>query len=221
MITALHGFLGRPADWDFLRDAGFDVDARELDDVPQSGDTIVGYSMGGRIALHALLDGATYRRAVIVSAGLGIESEDARAARREADEKWARRFENDDWETVLRDWNAQPLFGGDVRVRRERDYDRRRVVEALRRWSPGVLPPLAPRLREITIPILWIAGERDAKYVAEAERAVKLLPNATLWICPNAAHRVPWEEPDAFVRRLRSFLSPSPREVGRGWPKAG
>lgn len=205
MITALHGFLGRPSDWDFLKDAGFDVDARELDDVPPAGDTLLGYSMGGRIALHALLDGAKYARAVIVSAGLGIEGDDARAARRAADEKWATRFEHDDWEIVLRDWNAQPLFGGDVRVRRERDYDRRRVVDALRRWSPGVLPPLAPRLHEIEIPVLWMAGERDAKYVAEAERAVELLPNATLWICPGAAHRVPWEQAEQFVAKLKSF----------------
>lgn len=206
MITALHGFLGRPADWDFLRDAGLDTDAPELDDLPSYGDTILGYSMGGRVALHALLDGARYQRAVIVSAGLGIEGENERAARRAADEAWANRFEHDDWETVLRDWNAQPLFGGDVRVRRERDYDRSRVVDALRRWSPGVLPPLAPRLHEIEIPVLWIAGERDAKYVAEGQRAVSLLPNAELWICPGAAHRVPWEQPDAFIARLRALL---------------
>lgn len=205
MITALHGFLGRPEDWNFLRESGFEVDARELDDVPSSGGTILGYSMGGRIALHALLDGARYERAVIVSAGLGIEAEAERAARRAADEKWADRFASDDWETVLRDWNAQPLFGGDVRVRRERDYDRRRVVDALRRWSPGVLPPLAPRLGEITIPVLWIAGERDAKYVAEAKRAVSLLPNAAVWICPGAAHRVPWEQQGRFVERLRAL----------------
>jgi 2-succinyl-6-hydroxy-2,4-cyclohexadiene-1-carboxylate synthase len=206
MIVALHGFLGRPADWDFLRDAGFDVDARELDDIPRSGDTILGYSMGGRLALHALFDGATYERAVIISSGLGIEGERERAARREEDEKWARRFESEDWETVMRDWNAQPLFGGHVRVRRERDYDRRGVLKALRDYSPATLPPLAPRLHEIEIPVLWIAGERDAKYVAEAERAVSLLPNGELWICPGAAHRVPWEQPDALIARLRLFV---------------
>jgi 2-succinyl-6-hydroxy-2,4-cyclohexadiene-1-carboxylate synthase len=206
MIVALHGFLGRPADWDFLRDAGFDVDARELDDVPGSGDTILGYSMGGRIALHALLEGARYNRAVIISAGLGIEGQAERATRREGDEQWARRLEHDDWESVLRDWNAQPLFGGHVPVRRERHYDRSRVVDAMRRWSPGVLEPLAPRLSEITIPVLWIAGERDAKYVTEGERAVAKLPDGELWVCPAAAHRVPWEQPEKFVERLMSFL---------------
>ncbi len=211
MIVALHGFLGRPADWAFLRDAGLEVDARELDDIPRSGDTLLGYSMGGRLALHALLGGARYRRAVIVSAGLGIESEAERAARREADELWARRFEKEDWETVTRDWNAQPLFGGDIRMRREHDYDRAAVVKALRVYSPAVLPPLAPRLREIAIPVLWIAGERDTKYVAEGRRAVELLPSAELRICPGAAHRVPWERPLWFVQQLRSSVARGPR----------
>jgi len=210
MIVALHGFLGRVADWDFLREGGFEVDARELDDVPPSGDTILGYSMGGRVALHALLHGARYNRAVIISAGLGIEGQADRAARREADEKWASRFEHDDWECVLHDWNAQPLFGGHVPVRRERDYDRGRVAETMRRFSPGVLEPLAPRLGEITIPVLWIAGEGDAKYVAEGERAVTKLPAGELWVCPAAAHRVPWERPEKFVERLRSFVKRRP-----------
>lgn len=206
MIVALHGFLGRPSDWNFLRDAGFDVDARELDDIPRHGDTLLGYSMGGRLALHALLDGAKYDRAVIVSAGLGIESEAERTERRKADEKWARRFESEDWDSVLRDWNAQPLFGGDIRTRKESDYDRRKIVRQLRDYSVAKLPPLAPRLHEIAIPVLWIAGERDAKYVAEGERAVRLLPDAELWICPGAAHRVPWEKADAFIARLRALL---------------
>jgi 2-succinyl-6-hydroxy-2,4-cyclohexadiene-1-carboxylate synthase len=205
MIVALHGFLGRPADWDFLRDAGLEIDARELHDIPRSGDTILGYSMGGRLALHALLEGARYRRAVIVSSGVGIESEKDRAARRKADEMWARRFESEDWETVMRDWNAQPLFGGHVRVRRERDFERAGVVKALRDYSPAVLPPLAPRLHEIAMPVLWIAGERDARYVTEGQRAVSLLPNAELRICPGAAHRVPWEKPVWFARQLREL----------------
>jgi 2-succinyl-6-hydroxy-2,4-cyclohexadiene-1-carboxylate synthase len=205
VITALHGFLGRPADWDFLRAAGLAVDARELDDVPSSGEILLGYSMGGRIALQALLDGARYRRAIIVSAGLGIEDEGERAKRREADERWARRFETEKWEDVLRDWNAQPLFGGHVPDRDERDYDRGRIADALRRWSPGVLPPSASRLHEITIPVLWIAGERDAKYVSVGERAVTLLPHAQLRICPGAAHRVPWEQEAWFVEQVREF----------------
>jgi 2-succinyl-6-hydroxy-2,4-cyclohexadiene-1-carboxylate synthase len=67
-----------------------------------------------------------------------------------------------------------------------------------------MLPP--PRLESIETPLLWIAGERDAKYVEIARAAVARLPHAELWICPDAGHRVPWEQPESFVARLRDFL---------------
>jgi 2-succinyl-6-hydroxy-2,4-cyclohexadiene-1-carboxylate synthase len=202
VITALHGFLGLPSDWDFLRDAGFDIETPSLDAIPNKGDVLLGYSMGGRLALHALLRGASYQRAVIVSAGLGVEGDRERAARRVADEAWARRFETEDWASLMRAWNEQPLFGAHELPRHERDFDRAALARALRDESPAVLPVVADRLHEITIPVLWIAGERDSTYVREGRRAAGLLPNAELWICPGAAHRVPWEQPARFIERL-------------------
>jgi 2-succinyl-6-hydroxy-2,4-cyclohexadiene-1-carboxylate synthase len=74
----------------------------------------------------------------------------------------------------------------------------------LREWSPAVVAP--PRLEAIETPILWVAGARDARYAGIARHAVARLPNAELWICPDAGHRVPWEQPEAFVARLRAFL---------------
>src|SRR5437764_3688750 len=101
MITALHGFLGLPTDWDFLRRAGFEVITPDLRHIPQEGDTLLGYSLGGRLAWHALLGGARYRNAVIVSAGLGVEDQ----KRIEQDEHWARRFEHGEWYALMRDWS--------------------------------------------------------------------------------------------------------------------
>jgi 2-succinyl-6-hydroxy-2,4-cyclohexadiene-1-carboxylate synthase len=191
LLTIFHGFLGTPRDWDFLR--GFEP----------HDDILLGYSMGGRLALQALVDGAPFDRAVIVSAGLNLE--DGRDERRARDEAWARRFESDPWDELMREWNAQPVFGGHALAREERDYERGELARMLRENSPGMLPPLASRLHEIDIPILWIAGERDPQYVAVGRRAVSLLPNAELWICPEAGHRVPWEQPRAFADRLRRF----------------
>lgn len=192
MITFYNGFLGVDRDWDFLRD--IETDERVL----------VGYSMGGRLALQALVANAAFDRAVIVSAGLNLE--EGREERRARDEAWAKRFELDPWEEVMRDWNAQPVFGGHVVERFEHDYDRHELVRQLRDNSPGVLPTLAPRLHEIAIPLLWVVGERDNTYVEIGKRAVSLLPHAKLWICPNAGHRVPWEQPETFRARLREFV---------------
>jgi 2-succinyl-6-hydroxy-2,4-cyclohexadiene-1-carboxylate synthase len=203
-IVALHGFLGLPSDWDFLRDE-FDVRAIDVlrEPIPDTGELLLGYSLGGRLALQALLGGARYQRAVIVSTRVS----DAEGDRRERDEAWARRFESDDWELLLRDWNAQSLFGGHAMPRDERAFDRPALARALRDLSPAVLPPVSERLQQIGIPVLWIAGERDTKYVAEGRRAVELLPRAELAIVPGAAHRVPWEQPVAFRALLRGFVS--------------
>lgn len=205
VLTALHGFLGLPSDWDFLRKAGLTVETPPLDAIPKNGDVLLGYSMGGRLALHALLAGADYRSAVIVSAGLGIEDRVAREERVRLDDQWARRFERDRWTKVVGDWNAQPVFGGHRLARREEDFDRRELARQLREWSPGALPSLAWRLHEIAIPVLWIAGERDERYVVEGKRAVARLPKGELWICPDAGHRVPWEQPQRFVERLEAI----------------
>lgn len=189
MIRTLSGFLGLPGDWDFL----------PWPHSPDEGDVLLGYSMGGRLALQ-LLERERFRCAIIVSAGLNAPDPE-RVAR---DEAWARRFESDDWSSLMRDWNAQAVFGGHVLERREENYDRAELARQLREWSPAVLPP--PNLEAIATPLLWIAGERDAKYVAIAREAVARLPHAELWIAPNAGHRVPWEQPEAFVARLRAFL---------------
>lgn len=202
MIVALHGFLGTGRDWDFLRYAGFDVVTPELSGIPPDGDTLLGYSMGGRLALQALFSGARYKRAVFISTRVSAAEE----GRRERDEAWARRFEREEWSSLMRDWDAQPLFDGHAMPRREDDFDRAELARQLREWSPAALPPAAPRLHELTIPTLWIAGGRDATYVAEAERAAALAPDATLEIVGGAAHRVPWERPDAVVDSLRRFL---------------
>jgi 2-succinyl-6-hydroxy-2,4-cyclohexadiene-1-carboxylate synthase len=184
-LDVIPGFLGLPSDFDFLPEV--------------SGKVLLGYSMGGRLALDRL-ERERYDKAIIISAGLNAPD----PARRTRDEEWARRFERDDWRTLMRDWNAQPVFGGHVVARREEDYDRRELARQLREWSPAVLPP--PRLEEIATSILWIAGERDAKYVDVARRAVERLPHAELWVCPDAGHRVPWEQPQRFIERLRLFL---------------
>ncbi len=205
VIWCLHGFLGRGADWDFLRDAGFDIRAPSLfsgdslDAVrPAADDTLLGYSMGARLALR-LMQTHSVSKAVLISAGVALPE----PGRKELDETWAKRFESEAWDSVVEAWNAQPVFGGrrNPLVKTESDFNRGALAAALREWSPAVMRTTLPQL-----PTLWIAGEHDAKYSEAARRATERLPNAELWICPGAGHRVPWEQPQAFVERVRAFL---------------
>lgn len=235
MIWALHGFLGRGADWERFRpqfeaSAGMKLRAPDLFGKPIPEETpevwarrfvravrqiaetsvLVGYSMGGRLALQALLEPDTpFRAAVVVSAGLGIEGEAERQMRRVRDDRWAARFEDERWDELVRDWNAQPLLQTSPAPgeRIETDFDRSALATSLRWWSPAVQKPMMSRLREIAVPVLWIAGERDGAYAAIARAAAERLPHCQLWIAPDAGHRVPWELPEEFAERVSEFLA--------------
>ena len=196
MIWCIHGFLGTSSDWaPFLqgfREAGStEVRAIDLFDRPLPPEPparwavrfvrsverlgehpiLIAYSLGARLALHALLeDPARFRGAILISPGLGVEGEEARQLRRVADDAWAHRFETEPWDEVIAAWNRQPVLAGSSEAgpREESAFDRSALANALRWWSPAVQQPLADRLSALDLPILWIAGERDAKYAAMA-----------------------------------------------------
>jgi 2-succinyl-6-hydroxy-2,4-cyclohexadiene-1-carboxylate synthase len=204
-LICLHGFLGRGEDWDFLREAGFDVRAPSLfaGDTfhsvrPNSVDILVGYSMGARLALQ-LMQTHRVAKAVLISAGVAPPE----PGRKELDETWARRFETENWQSLIDAWNSQSVFAGRANplTRNEADYDRKKLAAALR--EPRVL-----HLEGLSVPTLWIAGEDDVKYREAARRAASQLKNGELWICPEAGHRVPWEQPQKFIARLREFAPP-------------
>lgn len=235
ILWCLHGFLGSGKDWEPLapflsprRDLvlhspdllaspaeirrfqywarKFNREAASLEGTP----ILLGYSMGGRLALHALLQPSSpWKGAVIVSAHPGLRFPEERRARLVRDEKWARRFEKDPWEDLLSDWNAQPVFRGKdiIPPRAEEDFSRKALAKALRTWSLGKQEPLMERFGEIQVPVLWIAGEEDAKYAEIGRRAARLLPRGIFEALPGAGHRAPWDAPEAFHGAVHKFLA--------------
>lgn len=175
------------------------------------GRALLGYSLGGRLALHALLEpGHPWQAAVIIGANPGLESEAARATRRTADAAWAFKALTGNWQEFLTAWNSQPILATDV----PRDAQaagrlvmrRREIARSFVDWSLGSQVPLWDRLPEITLPVLWVVGQNDGKFRALAERAVARLPQATLAIAPNAGHRVPWEAEPWLAQQVVGFL---------------
>jgi 2-succinyl-6-hydroxy-2,4-cyclohexadiene-1-carboxylate synthase len=83
---------------------------------------------------------------------------------------------------------------------------RREIARSFVDWSLGAQQALWERLHEISVPVLWVAGENDAKFRALAERAVSLIPHAKLAIAPAAGHRVPWEAEEWLAEEVSGFL---------------
>jgi 2-succinyl-6-hydroxy-2,4-cyclohexadiene-1-carboxylate synthase len=171
--------------------------------------TLVGYSMGGRVVLHAALSlGAVVARLVLIGASPGIADAAERAARAAEDAALADRIEAIGIEAFVREWGAQPLFAGMPRgVAELAEEDRLRntasgLAAALRGLGTGVMPPLWDRLAELTIPVELVVGERDEKFRAVASRVEAALPGARTHVVEGAGHAVHLEAPDPVVDLL-------------------
>jgi 2-succinyl-6-hydroxy-2,4-cyclohexadiene-1-carboxylate synthase len=177
-----------------------------------NGRVLMGYSMGGRLALHALLEKThPWQAAVILSAHPGLEHDALRESRRAADAAWAAKALAGNWQDFLTEWNAQAVLGGamprDAGAAAAMAQHRREIARGFVDWSLGAQQPLWDRLCDITIPILWVAGEKDARFLELAQRAVAALPQARLAVAPDTGHRVPWEAEEWLARETAAFLT--------------
>lgn len=171
--------------------------------------SLAGYSMGGRLALHvALAHPERVARLVLISTTAGIEDPGERARRRAADEALAA-WMNADGRTmseVADRWGAQALFAHQApevaaAARANRlSNDPAHLAASLRGMGTGAMSPLWDRLGELAMPVAIVAGERDGKFVALAERLARELPHAQLTVVPDAGHALALEAPAAVAR---------------------
>jgi 2-succinyl-6-hydroxy-2,4-cyclohexadiene-1-carboxylate synthase len=185
----------------------------DIDDLAPGPFTLVGYSMGGRIALHvALALGPRVQRLVLISASPGIADSAERAQRREADERLAEQLETSTIEEFAERWAQTPVLSGQpAAVAGAVHADRLRstphgLARALRGLGTGALPSLWARLGEIAIPTTLVAGERDRKFTEIAAEMGTDMSAAELVIVSGAGHAVHLEAPIqvADVIRLTS-----------------
>ena len=180
---------------------------------------LLGYSLGGRLALHALLHAPElWAGALVVGADTGLADKQAKEARVRWDAAWAERFLNEPWEDVLHDWDAQAVFGGrsNKAARAPEDFSPEEVARLFTLFSKGRQDDLLPRLRTLTAPPVWyVAGEEDIRYSKLGQQLAAQCPAVSFVSVPNAAHRVPWEAPQDFAELVRNFVQQTAPESPR------
>jgi 2-succinyl-6-hydroxy-2,4-cyclohexadiene-1-carboxylate synthase len=217
VIARLEGERYRPVALD-LRGHGDAADARPVTFAACVADVLAatagrfalcGYSMGGRLALHvALAAPERVTRLVLLSTAAGIDDAGERATRARADAALAADLERGTIDAFADRWTAQPLFAGTppaARAAWREDILRNHpagLAAALRGVGAGVMEPLWDRLGRLELPATVAAGERDARYVALAQRLAHALPNAELVVVPGAGHGLPREAPAAVARLI-------------------
>lgn len=178
---------------------------------------LVGYSMGGRLALaYAVRNPERVRRLVLESASPGLETEEERAQRRVDDEALAWRIEADGMEAFVAHWEAIPLFESQGRVSEEVRALQRTLrlanhpaslAASLRGLGTGSLPSYWGSLAGLGVPVLVLVGELDRKFTRIGTRMAALLSDADLAVVPDAGHAVHLERPDAWLQAVTPFLS--------------
>jgi 2-succinyl-6-hydroxy-2,4-cyclohexadiene-1-carboxylate synthase len=185
----------------------------EITEATSPGTVLVGYSMGGRLALHAAIRRPHALRAlVLVGASAGIEDETAREERRLADERLADWMEGRSIEAIGEAWERLPVFATQSRELRDAlrpgrlSHDPADLASLLRTAGQGALPPVWDRLGEVVAPTLLLAGEADDAYVQAAYRMGEALPRSVVRLVPGAGHAPHLEKPDAFAAALVGFI---------------
>lgn len=176
---------------------------------------VLGYSMGGRLALYlAVHYPARFRRIVLESSSPGLDTEAERKARIVADDALAERMLAQPAEQFYREWFAQPLFASmstqparlERLIARRMDNDPKGLALSLKNMGTGAQPSLWNELSKIESSLLLIAGEKDSKFCGVGREMVKRCPGATLEIVPDAGHNVHFERPREYAELVREFL---------------
>ncbi len=246
-LICLHGFMGSGADFQFLTDALAEHFYIVLPDLPGHGASrdfknnqqwsipfcsaaladslrplaplhLLGYSLGGRVAMTLAVNEPSLLSSLIVeSATPGIEDPQQRRERITRDDRLAKQLQMGDLADFLDDWYRQPLFKDIERLpgfthvyRRRLQNSPRHLARALSEMSSGRMPGLWGGLANITCPTLLINGDQDVKYAAINARMQKTNPSFRRSEARGAGHNVHFSKPDWYIKHLSDFLQELP-----------
>ena len=211
--AAVAGQLERPTTLLDHREHSFEGRLREIAEAGE-GALLVGYSLGGRLAMRAALrDPGRYAGLVTVGATAGLEDPAERHARAEADDRLASWIEAAPIEDVVAVWERQPLFAdqSDALVDQQRPgrlaQDPTALAYLLRTAGQGVLDPVWHELMRLDLPVLAIAGSRDEGYARAARQIADTAPNARAHIVEETGHAPQLQRPDEVAALIADFRS--------------
>jgi 2-succinyl-6-hydroxy-2,4-cyclohexadiene-1-carboxylate synthase len=180
------------------------------------GQTLAGYSMGARMVLTAAVAHPNaFTRLILVSGTAGLDTEEERRQRRDSDEALASHIEDIGIEAFISEWLSNPMFAGlsteNARISERLTNSAAGLASSLRLTGTGTQQPLWDSLHSLTMPVLIIAGENDAKFSAIAQRLHSLIPASDLHIHAHVGHTVHLEDAAGCAAVIDNWLERTQR----------
>lgn len=243
-IQALHGFGGDGLDFSMLRthslfkwslvdlfghgrseksinSSDFEVNAQvSLLMEHAKGDVLVGYSMGARLAIQAMVQyPGVWKALVLISGTAGLLS--GREERLKWDHALVSRLRNLSPEDFWKYWMNLPIIATQKRSNKDflRAREERRasisldvLAASVLGFGAGTMPSIWDRLSELSIPVLLIVGEEDQKYVGIAKKLKQHMSNASVQmaVVEDAGHAPHFEQPIVCAHWIDQWVNNLP-----------
>ena len=179
--------------------------------------SLVGYSMGGRVALsYAVRYPTAIGHLLLESASPGLKGDQQRNIRKQADDTLAEKILSNGIESFVTKWENIPLFASQKslpaeiqqEIRTERMQQREiGLANSLRGMGTGVMPELWGKLHTLTMPVTLVTGQLDEKFVQLNSEMLKQIKKANHLIIPAVGHAIHVENPTKFATIVKETIS--------------
>jgi 2-succinyl-6-hydroxy-2,4-cyclohexadiene-1-carboxylate synthase len=213
-----HGLTDSPDDISryTMKEAAFDL-KEILDCLDIQKTHVLGYSMGGRLALSfACLFPESVQSLLLESASPGLRSDEERQQRTLNDERLAKNILESGIEAFVERWGNIPLFSSQKRLPEKKQFAIRQqrltnsekgLANSLLGMGTGSQPSWWDKLTDLNMPVLLLAGELDEKFCTIAKSMQLLFKNSDLEIISEAGHAIHVEKPLKFGKIVSVFLA--------------
>lgn len=177
---------------------------------------LLGYSMGGRIALSFACAYSNFVKALFLeSATAGIEEESLKKERIASDEKLAEKIEREGMKSFVQYWENIPLFESHKmlpdtiqKLLRQERLSQRGIglANSLRGIGTGKMPSLWNQLKYLDMPVYLMVGENDEKFIQLNQKMQTMMENASFSVIPCAGHTIHVENPVQFVKIVKDKI---------------
>ena len=178
---------------------------------------VVGYSMGGRLAVGLAVRHPGYVASLtLIGSSAGLSDAAERSARARSDDELADDLLERGLEWFVDHWMSSPIFASQKRLGPDALAASRAqrlnnhpdgLAGSLRGTGAGRQPSYWHDLAGLRVPVLLVVGEDDPRYRAVAMRMAAGLTRSAIAVIPGAGHAAHLENPDRTPAAIREVLS--------------